>query len=30
MAASERQIGTVTGSVDAGYVVELSVPVSGA
>jgi hypothetical protein len=26
----ERQVGTVTGSVDAGYVVELAVPVSGA
>jgi hypothetical protein len=26
----QRQIGTVTGSVDAGYVVELAVPVSGA
>jgi protocatechuate 3,4-dioxygenase beta subunit len=26
----ERQLGTVTGSVDAGYVVELAVPVSGA
>jgi hypothetical protein len=26
----ERQIGTVTGSVDAGHVVELAVPVSAA